>query len=900
MRCARCGFENTAKSTFCRQCGKRLGANPRRPGGSAPRRRVRWGRVVLLGAAAVVVLALGVVSKSVIAAWRTMPQVNTLVAATNQDTIIYDRYGKPVEVLHGPENRLSVSINQVSQPMQEAIVAIEDHSFYSNPGFDLKSMFRAALADVTHRGGLQGASTITEQLAKNLYLKDNRTLTYKLQEVFLGIELARMYSKQQILGMYLNNVYFGDGATGIGAAANAYFDETPAQLTLAQASVLAGLVQAPSLYDPYINPKLAKARQLEVLQAMERYDGLSHQAAMAAYHAPLDLHQGTLQKESSDPYPWYTTTIISLLENKPYNLTYQQITEGGLHIYTALDPTVYNISQNAVTYWMNTNFGPSSKADPFHQAAVVVMDPHNGYVLALIGGRNPSEAIAEDENYAFAAHRSTGSSIKPIMEYTEALVQGMTQMTVMQDVPEFRHDGNWWPQNDNHLNLGYITLRDALGISDNNIAVRLLHKIGLDYGFNFANQKFGLTLNPKNLTNSGLAMAIGGFDNGPTPLQMTDAYDTIANGGVRMKPIFITKVTNQYGATLFQNRPSGQREFSPQVAYIMTQMMERVFYPGPLPGLSQDTRMGQYTTGYDLSPGRPAAGKTGTNNSFADAWFDGFTPQLLAVVWEGRQTEDIQVPQYLINGGGPAYGATAAGPIWRQIIEQSSAALNLPAIPFPKPSGIVTVPDVSITSGKLAGPYTPAHDIQSADFIEGTQPVTVGTNHVQEAVLASDPSLLWRPGCGPSIEKVFLVKEPNWRPGMPLPLDSWEWPPTKYCTPSKATGSGNGSGSNGPGTGTGNGTANGTGNGTTNGTGNGTANGTTNGTGNGTGNGTSNGTGNGTSNGTANGTGNGTTNGTAPGGPATPPSNGTAAATVGLGSGDANASAAGPDGSGSG
>ncbi|MDA8199627.1 MAG: transglycosylase domain-containing protein [Thermaerobacter sp.] len=786
--------------------------------------------MVLLGAGAVVVLTLGVVGKSVVAAWRTMPTISKVVAATAQDSIVYDRYGQQVEVLHGPSNRMTVSsLGQVSTPMQDAIVAIEDHSFYSNPGFDLKSMARAAIADVLHRGGLQGASTITEQLAKTLYLKDNQSLTYKLQEVFLGLELARMYSKQQILTMYLNNIYFGDGATGIAAAANAYYNENPSQLTLAQASVIAGLVQAPSLYDPYVNPKLAKARQLQVLQAMETYQGLSHKAAMAAYNAPLNLHQGTIQQQSADPYPWYTTTIISLLEGAPYHLTYQQITQGGLHIYTALDPKVYNISQNAVTYWMNHNFGTSTKAVPFHQAAAVVMDPQNGYVLSIIGGRNPSQAVAFDENYAFQAHRSTGSSIKPIMEYTPALAKGLTQMTVMQDIPQFRRNGNWWPQNDNHLNVGYITLRDALGISDNNIAVRLLNKIGLNYGFNFANQKFGLTLNPANLTQSGLAMAIGGFLHGPTPMQMTDAYDAIANGGVRMKPIFITKVTNQYGAVLFQNRPSGQREFSPQVAYIMTQMMERVFYPGPLPGLSTDTGMGQYTTGYNLSPGRPAAGKTGTNNGYADAWFDGFTPQLLSVVWEGRQAEEPNVPQYLINGQGPAYGAAAAGPIWRQIIQQSSAALNLPAVNFTKPSGIVYVPDVSITSGQLAGPYTPQHDIQGADFIAGTQPTTVGHSHVMEPVLVSNPHLLWQPGCGPFVDKVFLTKEPNWRPGMPLPLDHFLWAPTATCTPSSATGSGTGTGTTAPGNGTtGNGT---TGNGTS--TGNGTPPG--NGTGNSTG-----------------------------------------------------------------
>lgn len=729
---------------------------------------------------ALVLAGVGYVGAKAVRAYTTLPSIPALLTTGFQDSIVYDRFGHQVAVLHGAQNRIDVPLNQIAPVMQTAIIDTEDHNFYQNPGFDLRSIVRAALADLRHASPVQGASTITEQLAKNLFLQDNGTLTYKFQEFFLGLELAREYSKAQILDMYLNTVYFGAGAYGIAAAANTYFAEPPSKLTLAQASLLAGLPQAPSLYDPYVHFDLAKKRQWVVLQNMVRYGAITEAQAEAAYRTPLVLKRGAaLGASSGNPYPWFVDAVVWDLE-KHYHFTAAQIYNGGLRIYTTLDPQVYDIAQNAVTYWMNYNFGPPKSSFPNHQAAVVVMDPHSGAVLAIIGGRDPAQAYIGGENFAVKAQRSTGSSIKPIIDYTPAIAKGYTQMSVIQDVPAFKQNGQWWPANDDGYYRGYIDLRDALAISDNNVAVKLLNKIGLQYGFDFAVHKFGLPLKQANLSQSSLAMAIGGFLNGPTPLDMADAYDALANGGVRMQPLFVTKVTNRFGAVLLQNFPHGTPEFSPQVAYIVTEMLERVFYPTALPGLSQETNMPEYTTGMNLSPGRPAAGKTGTNNNFADAWFDGYTPQLLAVVWEGRKNEDSNIPQYTLHG--PAYGATAAGPIWRQIIEQASAALGYPPLDFPRPPGIVTVPDVSITSGMLAGPNTPPYDIQSADFIEGTQPTQVGSVHVQEPVVAGNPSELWAPGCGAPLMQTFIRPESDWRPGMPLPLDHVHWPPTQSCT----------------------------------------------------------------------------------------------------------------------
>lgn len=719
---------------------------------------------------------------------QSMPPLKSLVslASTGQNSVVFDRYGKKVATLHGAVNRINVNLSNVSPDMQKAIVDIEDHTFYTNPGFDLKSILRAAYVDLIHHRPVQGASTITEQLAKELYLSDKRTVIRKIQEFLIGVELARTYSKQQILQMYLNASYFGNGATGIGAASRVYFNETPNQLTLSQASLLAGLPQAPSLYDPKVNLKLAKTRQLQVLNAMVRYGDITQAQADAAYNTPFHFASPSAAVKgnaSMYPYPWYIDQVIRTLEQKGF--TMNQIMNGGLQIHTALDPKVYDIAQNAVDHWMNVNFGSDQKSIQNHQAAVVVEDPQNGYILAAIGGRNHVGAFPENLATDPRVHRSTGSSIKPIVDFTPAIAKGYTQMSVIQDVPIFQNVAGqaWWPQNDDHIYRGYIDLKNALAISDNDVAVHLLHDIGISYGYNFAVQKFGLPLAKSDQQNLG--MAIGGLNQGVNAYEMTQAYATLANGGVRQKPIWVTQVVNQYGAIILQNVPQGTPEFSPQIAYIMDRILETVLSPSPLPGVEPTA----YATGYQLGIGRPAAGKTGTNNQEQDAWFLGYTPQLVTGVWEGNPTGEI--PQLsTVSGKGPAYGSVAAGPIWQTIMEQTNAALKIPPADFPRPGGLVYVPNVSIVSGKIASQYTPKKDIQGAWFIDGTQPTSVGNTFYPVPVAAQQPDRLWQPGCGPMIQSVFLRPETEWKKGAPKPYDAKYWPPTKTCSPQATSPSG--------------------------------------------------------------------------------------------------------------
>jgi len=538
--------------------------------------------------------------------------------------------------------------------------------------------------------------------------------------------------------------------------------------------VLAGLPQAPSLYDPLTNLTAAKARQLEVLQAMAKYGYIKPSQVQGYYNAPLHLSPQTVTAANIAapyPYPWYIQHVVSILKSKGF--TPSEIYDGGLKIHTELDPTIYTIAQNSVTQWMNYNFG----SNPAYQASAVVEDPHTGAIWAVIGQRSYHGADLND--MALTAQRSSGSSIKPLMEYTEAIIKGYTQMSVIQDVPIFQKVNGqpWWPKNDDRLYRGYMTLRDALAISDNDVAVHLLHDIGIQYGFDFATEKFGLKLPESDSTELGIA--IGGFSHGGvTNYEMTQAYATFPNGGVRMKPLWVTKVVDANGAAVYQQNPQGTALFSPQVAYIMETMMERVMYPGPIPNIGP----GSNPTGVDLGIGRPAAGKTGTNNGEADAWFLGYEPQMVVGVWEGNQYGEIPQPN---TPDGPAYGDVAAGPIWKQIMEQVNHAEHIVGRPFSRPSGIIYLRDVSITSGMLAGPLTPKNDIQGAWFIQGTQPTRIGHHHIDVKVPATNPNELWEPGCGPAINAVFLVPESDWHKGVPLPWDSIFWPPTAQCQPNQ-------------------------------------------------------------------------------------------------------------------
>lgn len=759
LNCPDCGRANTTRSRYCRFCGTAL---------LRPKRRLQWGRLSAVAGAALVFIG-GVY---LYRATRHLPSVNHLVSAVDSSpsSLVYDASGHVIARLGGPDHHLT-PINAISPHMKAAMVAIEDHNFYHNPGFDLRSIARAAWVDLIHHSAVQGASTITEQLAKDLYLSDKKSLTRKVQEFVIGLELAHHYSKAEILDLYLNEVYFGQGADGIGAAAHVYFDTTAAKLTLAQATMLAGLPQAPSLYDPLVNPKLAQERQTQVVQAMVRYGDISAAEGRRILETPLHFHPEPAQKaQNGFPDPWYIDQVVA--ELRAHGMPMNQIMNGGLHIHTALRPQVYAIAQQAVDQWMAKNFGESSKLYPDHQAAVVVENPHNGHVWAIIGGRRHFTFLQDD--LAVQASRSTGSSIKPLLDYAPALARGYTQMSVLQDVPIFKNVSHqtWWPQNDDYIYRGYMDLRDALAISDNDVAVHLLNRIGIPYAVQFLQQRFGIAIPTAEARGLGIALGVD-----TNLLHMTTGYAALDNAGTRTQPVFVTRVTSGK-KVLFSAHPTATRAVTAGQAAILTQMMQRVLDPNPLPSIGPNAD----ATGHLLNIGRPAAGKTGTNNNEADAWFVGYEPQMVVGVWEGDRLGEIAQP-YTKSNMGPAYGAVAAGPIWKQVMQSVNQALHLKPASFPRPPGLVYVPRVSITSGKLPSRYTPQDEIQGAWFVQGTQPIQHDATWHPVHVAAFDPTLLWEPGCGPNITRVALTRESDWHPGVPKPWDAFEWAPTVRCQP---------------------------------------------------------------------------------------------------------------------
>lgn len=685
-----------------------------------------------------------------------LPNVNGVDNYSGQNSVLLDVHGQAVGYLPGVQDRTVVGLAQIPTYLQEGVIATEDARFYQNDGFDVRSIARSVWADVRGGSYAQGASTIAEQLAKKLFLSDQKTLSRKIKQIILAVELERRYTKAEILDEYLNLNYLGQGAYGVDSAAQVYFGKPISQLDLAQSALLAGLFQLPTANDPYTNPKGALERRHEVLDRMVTEKYITASQAATADQEPLNLHDGSLDTSSPEEIaPFFVDEVYRYLNTR---LSSKVLAQGNLRIYTTLNPKIQVDVDKAVGDVLNKNFPVTDPLHPRPQAAAVVMDPQTGYVLALYGGR--SHPVGFPEDWALAPNQP-GSTIKPVAEYAAALEKGYTQMTVVNDAPWMTYKGKLWPQNDDHIYRGRITLRKALALSDNNVAVRLLRLVGLGKTFDTATKQFGLQLSP---TDRVYAMGIGALTHGVSVLNMTDAYATFPNQGVRPEPIFVTKVVDAQGNVLLSNVPKLHPVMSPATAFVETQMLQGVIQRG---------------TGYQVADiGRPAAGKTGTSEDFKDGWFIGFTPNLVAGVWEGNEDHSTQ--------GHDIYGATFAAPIWQDLMKRAVA--GTPVRNFPQPKGLVWA-KVSNESGLLPSPLTPPDHVKGAWFVDGTQPDKVGNEYVAVTVDASNPSYLYDP-TDPNAQpltKVFL-RYPGTNTsgplgmltgsGLPLPTDAGEWPPT--------------------------------------------------------------------------------------------------------------------------
>lgn len=564
---------------------------------------------------------------------------------------VFDSHGRLITTLHSDQNRLPIDINKVPQNLQNAFIAAEDNRFYEHIGIDPIGIFRAIFANLTNRGIAQGGSTITQQLAKNAFLSQEQTLKRKIQEAMLALEIEHKYSKKEILEMYLNQIYFGQGAYGIQTAAKTYFNKDVNELTLTQCAMLAGLPKSPNYYSPFNNLNEAKKRKNVVLDQMVKYGYVSAAEAEDAKNQDLGLSKSHQSKEADE----YASFIDYVSQQVAKKYGDDALYKEGLKIYTTMDVDKQHAAVRAMRNLPNNYTDENGLTQP--QAAIVSIDPKTGHILAMVGGRGQ-----DSFNRASMAVRQPGSAFKPFV-YLTALQHDMTPDTTMDDQPVTY--GSWSPKNAGGSYSGTMALSDALAHSVNTIAVQLADKVGTKNIIANAKKMGITTLDAKD---DNLAMALGGLTKGVTPLEMASAYGTFANKGVHVKPTAIVKILDRNGnvledASTLEKEETKTRVMSEREAYEMTTMLEGVIDHG---------------TGTAAAIGRPAAGKTGTTDDNKDAWFVGYTPDIVTAVWIGDDTGSHSL--------GEIYGGTIPAEIWKDYM--SSATSDESDGDFSAPSGM--------------------------------------------------------------------------------------------------------------------------------------------------------------------------------------------------------------------
>lgn len=615
--------------------------------------RARWDRILskITGTGAVVSLPALVIVVGVVlipTAWVFLPAPNLPA-----DTTIYDQHGHLVSVLYSSVNRMPVSYQQIPASMQNALVAIEDDTFWVEPALDPVGIVRAASVDLLHHQILQGGSTITQQLAKNLYLSDRRTFTRKIKELFIALKLSTIYSKQQIITMYLNDVYFGEGTYGVEAASQRYFGHSVSKLTLPEAALLAGVVNAPSYYDPLINPRAAFARRNLVLQQMAKLHYISPSQARAAEAAPLGLNSTT---PLGDRAPFFTEFVAQQLSQADPRIG-TTLDTGGYRVTTTMDWPTQLAAQSDVAAYAPINGRVNGVYEP--QTALVAINPQNGYVEALVGSDSYRNSTF---NRAVDASRQPGSAMKYFL-YTTVINRGYSTSAIKDSAPVRYPAGNgqWYvPHNFGHVYNGPLRIRRAIALSDNIVAIKWMHTVTPPRMIAMAHS-MGIT----SPLADNLTTALG--SSSVTPFEMARAVSPLANWGFRVKPLGVLEVRNSQGRVIYHAQPQLTRVITPQVAYVVQDL-----FHAPLTSPEG--------TAHDLEPilgGRPAAAKTGTSSQQRDSWLVGFTPQLATAVWVGN---DNNTPIGLTGDRG-------AGPIWAHFM--ADALVNTPPAHFKQPSGVV-------------------------------------------------------------------------------------------------------------------------------------------------------------------------------------------------------------------
>ncbi len=600
-------------------------------------------------------------------------------------TLVYAADGTLLAEWHAEEDRFLVEYATLPKHLLDAVVAIEDERYWTHPGVDLKALGRALLANLEAGGVVQGGSTITQQYLKNVLLTPAVTIDRKVQEAALALRLETSLTKEQILERYLNTVYFGKGAYGVGTAAQRYFGKVPGGLTLGESAFLAGLIQAPASSDPYVDPQQALARRRVVLQKMTDLGWVTAGEAEAADQEPLQLRPPDAGDEVR--YPYFVEEVKRrLLADPSLGATptdrYNAVFRGGLRIYTTLDPELQEIADAAVADVLRGD-GPSG--------ALASLDPRTGHVLAMVGGRDfydPDDPVAQF-NLATQGRRQPGSAFKPFA-LAAGIESGIGLDAVFEGGAEVEiatNSGPWVVQNYNETNFPNLTLLEATVFSVNVVYARLVDAVGPEAVAELA-EAAGVAeqLDPFH------SVALGAQE--VSVLDLTSAYGTFAADGVHVDPVFVTRIDTHDGVNLFEATPAVTTVLEREVAREVTAALAEVVLRG---------------TGQQAKIGRPIAGKTGTSQEHRDAWFVGFTPEMVTGVWvgfpEGAVSMEVPNTPFSVTGG------TWPAQIWARY-----ASLALTGVPFGRlatadSDGTIGVL-IDTSTGFLAGPLCPRASVQ--------------------------------------------------------------------------------------------------------------------------------------------------------------------------------------------
>ena len=627
-----------------------------------------------------------------------------------QSTTIYDAENRPVFTIF-KEQRIEVPLDRVSRNLIAAVISVEDQRFFDHSGVDAIRVGAAVLRNVQAGRRAEGGSTITQQLARQSFLSRDKTYRRKLKEVMLAAYIESMYSKQEILQLYLNKVYFGDGLYGVEAASRGYFGKSAHELDIAEAALLAGLIQSPSSYAPTVNLEGAVGRRNVVLQTMVASGTIDQATADRAKKAEVGL---TNALEIKETYGLYFKEQVrrELVER----FGWQRVYQGGLHVYTTMNTDLQRAAEKlleeglediekrrAFSHPPRGKDGPprEGEAPDYLQGALFSMDPTTGHVLAMVGGRDFGESRF---NRAVQAKRQSGSAFKPFV-FAAALENGYSPATMITRLndPIPTLEGEWLPD-DEHSGASAMTLRAALRTSSNRAAVQLLNSVGIPEAVGFA-EKLNVGTPP-----SVPSLALGASE--VTLGSLTAAYGAFANAGVVRTPVLVLRVQDSEGEVLLENTGESRRAISESTAFLMASMLSDVVNAG--------TAYRARQAGFS----HPAAGKTGTTNDYVDAWFVGFTTRIVTGVWIG-----FDQPRSIIPNG---YGGELAVPIWASFMK--TATRNTKPEWIDRPSNVIGV-NVCRLSGRLPGPGCGDVPVVSDDgsierrsliytefFVRGTQP----------------------------------------------------------------------------------------------------------------------------------------------------------------------------------